>query len=111
MNGTNGNGWLARQLSVVLDKYGLGTMLSIVLVGFLLWVYNVRLDRIEEKQNASLVKQDAMAVQVDLSRGDAKVLNALLSRVVIVLESMDRRMCLRDARDARERDACVAAPK
>ena len=111
MNGTNGsNGWLARQLGGVLEKYGLATLFSIVFAGVVLYGYTIKQDRMEAKQDIAIAKQDALMVQVNASRDDARVLNALLSRVVIVLESMDRRMCLRDARDARERDACVAAP-
>lgn len=110
MNGTNSNGWLARQLGGVLEKYGLATLFAIVFAGVVLWGYVTGIKSIETKQDITLSKQNDLMLQVLASRDDAKVLNALLTRVVIVLESIDRRQCLRDARDARERDACVAAP-
>lgn len=103
-NGSGNGGWLWKWAATLLEKHGLSTVLSLVFAGGLLWVVNVLATKHDVKLDAILAGQ----LKVE-ERATAQ--SAIQSRLVLILESIDRRMCLRDARNDRERDQCVAPPR
>lgn len=88
-----------RPVVAAVDRLGLPTFLTLVLVGVLIWITTVKLETIQ-------LQLTAHAQEATSLRGEIKALKDSFAEAVRLLDSIDRRMCFRDARNSTERGEC-----
>lgn len=101
----NGNGWTSKlptwiqPVAVVLDRYGLATVLALVLAG--LYVTDVRSTRADLAAHVSETRQEIARLGSDI-----KASASIDIKLVSLLESIDRRLCRMESRTEVAKQLC-----
>jgi hypothetical protein len=104
----NGNGYGATtvwQFAMRLaDKHGITALIAVALLALLIWQAVVR-----EKSTGTA--HESIQATVTQTHEHVKAMNSVMSRMVVLLESIDRQLCIQNAGDDRSRQRECVAPR
>jgi hypothetical protein len=113
----NGNGnsatlpaW-ARFALQLAREHGITALMAIALLGLVIKLMIIDSATNKTAHDALVTKQAAIETSVGKNHDDVKAMNSVMSRMVVLLESIDKQLCIQNAGDDRSRQRECVAPR